>query len=159
MFDQKIYNQNYYQDHKEEHDKTTKEWAKNHPEYQSNYYQTHKEKKLKQASDSQKKNLKKIEARNRDKHHERKMRAFELLGNQCANPYNINHGDFSNYPDCLQIDHINGGGSQHHRQRQTEGIISDVIKDPNRKLKYQLLCANCNWIKRFIEKEHNQKLP
>jgi hypothetical protein len=118
-----------------------------HPNY--------RKKKLAQNSDYQKNHLKEIEAKHRDRHHERRMKAFELLGGKCANPFNLPHPDWCNDWRCLQIDHINGGGCEHHKKRKAQGIISDVIKDPDRKLKYQLLCANCNWIKRFKDKEHN----
>lgn len=49
---------------------------------------------------------------------------------------------------ALQIDHINGGGS---KNRLTQvGLRGDVKKYPE---KYQVLCANCNWIKRCENKE------
>lgn len=157
MFDKKEYMKKYYKKHKKRHDEQTKEWVEKHPDYQKSYYLRNREKKIKQVSDNQKKNLGKIQKNHRNWHHERRMKAFELLGGKCANPFNLTHPDWCNDWRCLQIDHINGGGSVHYNKRKTIGIISDVIKDPDRELKYQLLCANCNWIKRFKEKEHNQR--
>ena len=46
---------------------------------------------------------------------------------------------------ALQIDHVNGGGSKEHRAIRNDGIHRKVLAgEPG----YQLLCANCNWIKR-----------
>lgn len=53
----------------------------------------------------------------------------------------------------LQIDHVNGGGSG--RARRLTGTTTrykEVITNaPSGR--FQLLCANCNWIKRFERKE------
>lgn len=54
-------------------------------------------------------------------------------------------------PRALQIDHVNGGGSKERKER---GFSSNFHKHVlrsfiNKEGKYQLLCANCNWIKRF----------
>ena len=46
---------------------------------------------------------------------------------------------------ALQIDHINGGGV-----KELKKVIRSVLNKEN---KYQLLCANCNWIKRVLNKE------
>jgi len=57
-------------------------------------------------------------------------------------------------PRALQIDHINGGG---HKERLTLGSTS-LLRKCIRLMQnspdiffsnYQLLCANCNWIKRY----------
>ena len=50
---------------------------------------------------------------------------------------------------ALQIDHINGGGNK-ERQGNFMGFYRRlrVLKDEELHLNYQLLCANCNWIKR-----------
>lgn len=74
--------------------------------------------------------------------------AIAALGNKC------NRCDFSDYR-ALQIDHVNGGGSKERKERDYRGsfhkhVIESVLKKEN---KYQLLCANCNWIKRFENNE------
>lgn len=54
---------------------------------------------------------------------------------------------------ALQIDHINGDGINDRRKtfgRYHVRVVESVIAKEN---KYQLLCANCNWIKRFENKE------
>lgn len=68
----------------------------------------------------------------------KKRKAYDLLGNKCAK---CGFDDWR----ALQVGHIEGKG--HTTGFQT---YKAVIKDPS---KYQLLCANCNWIKRHEEKE------
>ena len=57
---------------------------------------------------------------------------------------------------ALQIDHINGGGSQERKSRIGfsrnfhKHVIDSFLKGED---KYQLLCANCNWIKRSEKNE------
>jgi hypothetical protein len=46
---------------------------------------------------------------------------------------------------ALHFDHIDGGGSRHRRQRGVRGSWRDMLIRPER---YQVLCANCNLIKR-----------
>lgn len=52
---------------------------------------------------------------------------------------------------ALQVDHVNGGGRK-DRDRKTTGFYKRVMEDKTHK--YQLLCANCNWIKRMENHEH-----
>lgn len=69
-----------------------------------------------------------------------------LLGNKCVKC------GFSD-PRALQVDHINGGGSIEKKKTTrtfSKMIIESVLKEEN---KYQLLCANCNWIKRYENHE------
>lgn len=57
---------------------------------------------------------------------------------------------------ALQIDHINGGGYTERKLYPTnpKKYYSDILKSiKNNEGKYQLLCANCNWIKRFENNE------
>ena len=55
---------------------------------------------------------------------------------------------------CLQIDHVNGGGSKEYKALNHQSTFyNKVLKDTSNS--YQLLCANCNWIKRC----ENQEVP
>lgn len=61
-------------------------------------------------------------------------------------------------PRALQIDHANGDGYQ-HRKTLKGGYCSyllQVLKDETDR--YQLLCANCNWIKRHENNEHKVRM-
>jgi hypothetical protein len=70
-----------------------------------------------------------------------KDKLFDILGRQCS---------ICGFNDirALQIDHINGGGVKQGRSYYKH------INDPDIKLKLQVLCANCNWIKRAENNEN-----
>ena len=69
---------------------------------------------------------------------------YNLLGNKCNRCNNEDRR-------CLQIDHVNGGGSiTRYSLLKKFKIIEKGSKD------FQILCANCNWIKRFENDEINQ---
>lgn len=73
-----------------------------------------------------------------------------LLGNKCV------CCGFSD-PRALQIDHVNGHGSQERKlfKRDSARFYKFVLKQIKSGSKdYQLLCANCNWIKRIEKKEN-----
>ena len=60
---------------------------------------------------------------------------------------------------ALQIDHIKGGGHQERKKiTNTNAFYQKVIDSVDTKEGvYQLLCANCNVIKRIENEEHNNK--
>jgi len=78
-----------------------------------------------------------------------KEKIFEKYGNKCK--------------DCgisdkrvFQIDHINGGGTIESRLYQNRiTYFLRILKD--KKGKYQLLCANCNVIKKIENKENKKR--
>lgn len=55
-------------------------------------------------------------------------------------------------PRALQVDHINGDGARERRTMNLHRFSIIVLRDTTNK--YQLLCANCNWIKRHEKKEY-----
>lgn len=61
---------------------------------------------------------------------------------------------------CLQIDHIEGGGSKERRTvKNYETKYLYYVKHPKiAKKRLQVLCANCNWIKRHAKKELKRKI-
>lgn len=64
--------------------------------------------------------------------------------------------EFDDYR-ALQIDHVNGGGSKEratNMNRTSYHLRVRVVESPNT---YQLLCANCNWIKKSEQQEHRWK--
>jgi hypothetical protein len=81
-------------------------------------------------------------------------KALAKLGNKCANPgcgwVNTDGTHGCDDKRCLQIDHVHGGGSK--EQKATGVYYKKVVADQIGN--YQLLCANCNWIKRAVNKEH-----
>ena len=77
-----------------------------------------------------------------------KMQVLEVLGGKCIRCGNADHR-------CLQIDHVNGGGTKDIRQfKSVQDYFREVIRSSkNHEGKYQLLCANCNCIKRCEKHE------
>src|SRR3990167_1754197 len=75
--------------------------------------------------------------------HKLRKDALTLLGDKCV---------ICGFNDAraLQIDHINGGGAKENRELRTQGIYRRVLTGV---AGYQLLCANCNWIKRSENNE------
>jgi hypothetical protein len=73
----------------------------------------------------------------------RRARALAKLGGTCC------RCAFSD-PRALQIDHVNGGGRSEQAEIGNDGIIKRVLAGEDG---YQLLCANCNSIKRHEEQE------
>jgi hypothetical protein len=71
---------------------------------------------------------------------------LEKLGGECS------VCGISDYR-VLQIDHINGGGSQDRKNIGHNHTFLKIVLDDDGS-KYQLLCANCNWIKRFENNEN-----
>lgn len=72
---------------------------------------------------------------------------LELLGGKCKKC------GFSDIR-ALQLDHINGGGNKEYKKLGNYAVYRRIIKNFSfEKLHYQILCANCNWIKRYENKE------
>jgi len=81
---------------------------------------------------------------------------IELLGGTCVN---------CGFDDvrALQIDHINGDGAEERKKHRGsllyKSMLERYIKDPQKFcVNYQLLCANCNWIKRSTNKEYKKPI-
>ena len=69
------------------------------------------------------------------------------LGNKCAR---------CGFRDAraLQIDHVNGGGNKERRDKRIWSVAVLALEDKaSGGHRYQLLCANCNWIKRYEQDE------
>lgn len=88
----------------------------------------------------------------RNKIAELKRLAYDLLGNICSRC-----GE-SRIP-VLSIDHINGDGAIHRKSLNGSTIkfYKDVIRDG--KVRFQILCMNCQWMKRHERKECNNIKP
>lgn len=55
---------------------------------------------------------------------------------------------------ALQIDHVNAGGAAERKRLGTDiTYLCKILKSAREKgsEEYQLLCANCNWIKRYSD--------
>ena len=91
-----------------------------------------------------------IRKNNDNSNHKKRKEVVDLLGGKCKR---CGFDDMR----ALQIDHIKGGGYKeikniHSRERIR--LVKESIK--NNENKYQLLCANCNWIKRYEDKQKRE---
>lgn len=78
---------------------------------------------------------------------------FAVLGHECV------RCGFSDMR-ALQIDHVNGGGSRAQAEKGAgrsyyKTILDGVLIGSD---DYQILCANCNWIKRSENDENRTKI-
>ena len=85
-----------------------------------------------------------------------RAKALVKLGSMCANPAcQWLNGDGSRGckdARCLQIDHVNGNGKLERKELGYIPFLNKVLKDTTGA--YQLLCSNCNWIKRHDNGEY-----
>lgn len=80
---------------------------------------------------------------------QRKLNLILELGGGCCK-----RCGFSD-PRALQVDHVNGDGWLERKKKVVVRVLPDnLIIQGFREGKYQLLCCNCNWIKRDEEGEH-----
>ena len=91
-------------------------------------------------------NRSRINAKTRQWAHELRLRALSALGNKCV---------ICGYDDwrALEIDHIWGDGAQERKDGLRGHKLHRYIADGN-VAHYQLLCANCNQIKKREELGH-----
>ena len=77
-----------------------------------------------------------------------RRKLFLLLGKSCVR---CGFADIR----ALQIDHIHGGGKQEMKKFGTNIVMYQYYtRNPEiAKQKLQILCANCNWIKRCENQE------
>ncbi len=76
-----------------------------------------------------------------------RQRLLDILGRKCV------QCGFTDWR-ALQVDHVNGDGRRERIQlNNVSKLFHAVLADPGR---YQLLCANCNWIKRYEQGEHGR---
>jgi len=74
-----------------------------------------------------------------------RQRLIDILGRKCV------RCSFNDWR-ALQVDHVNGDGRlERIRLNNVSKLFYAVLEEPD---KYQLLCANCNWIKRYEQNEH-----
>jgi len=139
----KEYLKQYYLQHKEKQIQLNKKYREQHKEqikeYHKKYYREHKEKineYYKEHKEQHKKSQKRYVLKTR-------LNIIEFLGGKCI------YCGFSDYR-ALQIDHINGHGCNEFARLGARKFYKKVKEHPEL---YQLLCANCNWIKRYENKE------
>ena len=117
-------------------------------EYHRQWYKKNPEKVRERKRQWRKKNPEKGREYCRGWNRRFRLRIIEHLGGKC------NRCGITDVR-VLQIDHINGGGRRElrslSRHQYYHLVFSDTIG------KYQLLCANCNWIKKYESNENPNK--
>jgi hypothetical protein len=91
----------------------------------------------------------------------KREKVVDLLGAKCANP-NCRHLNEDGTLGCidrrlLHVDHVYDDGALERRTAKQRAaywtrILRDVLAGTDR---YQLLCANCNWLKRYTHEAWN----
>jgi hypothetical protein len=139
---------------KEETQEYYREYVKEHKDDRQAYLETNKEKIKDQTKLYYNTNKGEISIQKKIYREKIKLRAFEVLGGaRCSNPKCLVPGGCSDIR-TLQIDHKHGGGYKEITEISTRGIYWKIINDPEKaKNEYQVLCANCNWIKRHVNHE------
>lgn len=119
-------------------------------EYWKEHYQKNKEKYYIKAKRWQQVNKIKVRENVRNLMKKLRMMVFEKFGKKCCR---CGFDDIR----ALQIDHVNGGGVKEYRLlRGGRNFYKKVLNDTNGS--YQILCANCNWIKRSENNENVKRL-
>lgn len=70
-----------------------------------------------------------------------RKKLLDIYGGKCA------HCGFSDYR-ALQIDHIGNNGWEERKTLNHDHLMYKLLESQDKK-NYQLLCANCNWIKHY----------
>ena len=78
---------------------------------------------------------------NRRVYHKLRQELLAAYGNKC------NKCGFAD-PRALQLDHVAGGGNKHLMAARAAHQMYRQIRQQGFPPDYQILCANCNWIKR-----------
>ncbi len=145
MFNQKDYNKNYYQEHKEEikgyskryyeehrgyYKERNKEWQSKHKEhyedYKKKYYRDHKE----ENKEHQKKYYK-----------QRRLKLLNIISNN--NPCCVRCG--CNDIRLLEINHKNGGGNKETKKgKKSSKLRNDILNGKRKTDDLELLCRVCN---------------
>lgn len=81
---------------------------------------------------------------------EKRMAVMKILGNKCSK---CGFKDFR----ALQIDHVNGDGASDGNTRGSTFCLRVIESVRIGEKRYQILCANCNWIKRCEKKEYKPR--
>lgn len=112
---------------------------------QKEYQQKHKEKYQLANKKWRSENKDHCNKYSKEKRRKRRLLFLSLLGGKCVK---CGERDWR----CLQLDHVKGKGTQERKNLrlnidQYEEYIIKKVKSGNKN--YQLLCANCNWKKRY----------
>ena len=98
--------------------------------------------------------------RRRDKEYRarQKNKVFDKFGRRCSNPeckwINADGTRGCTDESCLQIDHVFNDGYKERKTVARTTLYNKVLADIEGR--YQILCANCNWIKKDMYERRNK---
>lgn len=137
------------EEHRQNHRDQARQWMIDHPEDYRTYHREYMRKAREKWAKENPEKQRVIEVRHREK--VRRETMMLLGGVFCA---------MCGFDDkrALQIDHIEGGGVNDPMRLKPWRRLS-WIRDHQEEARqiYQVLCANCNWIKRWERKEFFEK--
>lgn len=136
----KCYRAKYHSDNRQRLCAASREWNAKHPEYIKERNKRHYAQMSTEDKQKEKDRLKKY-------YDEAIVIVFELYGNTCG------HCGFSD-KRALQLDHKEGGGRK-LKDPRGKFLAGQILSGKQPFEKFQLLCANCNWIKRWENGECN----
>ena len=113
-----------------------RKWTEQNPERIAQYKSQYK----KEHSDANRKSSRAYAKRLRNA-------VLAILGGKCV------RCGFSD-PRALQADHKDGGGNQERKLLGPHGVFRKILSMEHPEAEYQLLCANCNWIKKHENEEN-----
>jgi hypothetical protein len=141
----KKYDAERYKKNKKINNENAKKWRKEHPEevkaHYRKYYRKHAKARKKAVHEYHKKNVEQSRRWGREHGAREREKILSLYGKKC------NTCGYSKDVRALQLDHINGNGKI---DRKKTRVFKYVLEN---KKKFQILCANCNWIKRYTNNE------
>jgi len=156
------YRRDYYRKHLDEMRAKNRNWARTHKDVGARYHLEHRDQILESKRVDYRNDPAKFKLRNARIHHALLERTkLDVMSHysgssqpQCANPYGQHEGSYADIR-ALSIDHVNGGGTKHRKALGSGGGLAFygwLIKNaypPG----YQVLCMNCQFIKRHESKE------
>lgn len=128
-------------------------WAESNPvlnkQVKDSYAEKHKDTILAKNRAKYPARAKQLSEKSKQYRKSARLKVLEILGEVCVN---------CGYTDtrALQIDHVHGGGTQ-ERMGSTTYYVNVLRSVHEKEGKYQILCANCNWIKRVTKNEIKSK--
>lgn len=126
-------------------------------QWSHDYYQREREKRLASRAASTQKHYGRVReygrVRNQTRRQKLREQLLDALGRKCA------RCGYDTDVRALQIDHVNGGGCKERKDFPSRDAYYNHILQHAEDGSYQVLCANCNVIKRLEEREHGHGPP
>jgi transposase len=139
---------------------TTKNYYQRHKDKMKAYYQRNRQKIIERTKQYDEAHPSERRKRLNKRRRQKRMKAIKLLGERCRGVTSagcrwVNEDGTYGCTDVriLQIDHAKGGGAdelKHGRKAfiGSDGVVIKILRGETNT--YQLLCPNCNWLKRVL---------